>query len=125
MQRVERMAQLCVGRACGFAALGIVTFMFALCWDPAVSFRSGGILTLIVTLVLIMKGLQARHRPYKHTELWTMLAPDERPREAIAQQIIGTTLRHTYMTFALHTARIAALMLLLALAMLAGHVQFQ
>lgn len=122
MQRVEKMAVVCVGRGCGFAALGIATYMFALCWDPVISFKSGGILTLVVTLVLIMKALEARSKPHKRTELWVMLEPDERPHDAIAQKIIGTALRYTYLTFALHTARIAAFMFVAALIFQIGHV---
>jgi hypothetical protein len=122
MQRVERAAQACVGRACGFAALGIVTFMFALSWSPAFCFKSGGILTLIVTLILVMKGLAARSRPYKRTEVWLILEPEERPQPEIAQTVIGTALRWTYLTFAQHTAAIAALMLFASLAVHAGQV---
>lgn len=122
MRRVEEMAVVCVGRGSGFAALGIATYMFALCWDPAVCFKSGGILTLVVTLVLILKALEARTKPHKRTELWVMLEPNERPHDAIAQKIIGTTLRYTYLTFALHTARIAAFMFFVALVFQIGHV---
>lgn len=79
------------------------------------SFRAGGILTLITSLVLLIRGLQAPNRPYKRTEVWLMLQPEDRPQAALAQTLIGETLKHTYLTFAFHSALIAGAMLFLSL----------
>lgn len=121
MEQVEKMALVCVGRACGFAALGIVTFMFALCMEPAVCFKAGGILTLMTCAILIVNAWQAPAKPYKRTELWLMLEPEERPRDAIAQSVIGAALERTYLMFARHAALIA--MCLLALSLLVRSFQ--
>lgn len=111
LQRIEHAAQVSVARACGFAALGILTFMVGLSSDVAASLKAGGILSLATSVVLLLKAWHASRRPYKHTELWLMLTPQDRPHSAIAQQIIGTVLRETFLYFALHTAFAAALLL--------------
>jgi hypothetical protein len=111
LQRIEHTAQISVARACGFAALAIATFMVGLSGDIATSLRAGGILSLVTSVILLLKAWQAARRPYKHTELWLMLAPQDRPNSAIAQQIIGTVLRETFLYFALHAALAAAMLL--------------
>lgn len=115
MRRLQQMAWVSIARACGFAALGIGTLMFGLSGDALMSFRAGGILTLITSLILLVRGLQAPTRPYKRTEVWMMLQPEDRPQAALAQTVIGETLKQTYLTFALHSALIAGGMLLLSL----------
>ena len=115
MRRLQQMAWVSIARACGFAALGIGTLMFGLSGDALMSFRAGGILTLITSLILLVRGLQAPTRPYKRTEVWLMLEPEDRPQAALAQTVIGETLKQTYLTFALHSALIAGGMLLLSL----------
>ena len=115
MRRLQQMAWLSIARACGFAALAIGTLMFGLSGNVLMSFRTGGILTLITSLILLVRGLQAPTRPYKRTEVWMMLEPEDRPQAALAQTVIGETLKQTYLTFALHSALIAGGMLLLSL----------
>lgn len=117
LERIEYQAQISVGRACGFAVLAILTFFVGLSADMPQAFRAGGFLTLLTCLVLLIKAQQAPTKPYKHTELWLMLKPGERPEPAIAQHIIGTVLRETFLRFALHAALIAAVMLLMALSL--------
>jgi hypothetical protein len=111
LQRIEQMAHISVARACGFAALAIVTFMIGLSGDMVSSLKAGGILSLVTTVILLFKAWYAARRPYKHTEVWLMLAPHDRPNSANAQQIIGTVLRETFLYFALHAALAAALLL--------------
>lgn len=123
MHRVQQLAWLSVARGCGFAALAIFTFMIGLSGDMPAAFKAGGILTLIASLVLLVKGWQAPARPYKRTEVWVMLQPDERPHAALAQTLIGETLRRTYMMFALHSAMLAGGFFVVSLlfAMVSGH----
>lgn len=123
MHRVQQLAWVSVARGCGFAALAIFTFMIGLSGDVPAAFKAGGILTLITSLVLLVKGWQAPGRPYKHTEVWVMLQPDERPHAALAQTLIGETLRRTYMMFALHSAMLAGgfFVMSLVFAMVSGH----
>lgn len=115
MHRLEEAAWVSLARGCGFAALAIVTFMFGMAGNIPSAFKAGGILTLITSLILLFRGWQAPSKPYKRTEVWMMLEPEDRPQAALAQTIIGETLKQTYLTFALHSALIAGGMLLLSL----------
>lgn len=115
LDTIEQLARLSVARACAFAALAIGTVMIGCSWDLILALRAGGVLALTAAAVLTLKGIQARQRPYKHTELWLMLPTEQRPRAEVAQQLIGTALREVYFRFAEHTAAIAAGMLLLSL----------
>jgi hypothetical protein len=108
LQRIETVAELSVGRGCGFAAMAILTFMVGLSGEMRMSFQCGGYLTLLVCFVLILKATRAYSHPYKQTELWLMLEPKERPDAVIAQRVIGTVLRDTYLRFALHAALLSA-----------------
>lgn len=111
LQRIEQTAHISVARACGFAALAIFTFMVGLSGDMVSSLKAGGFLSLITSVILLLKAGFAARRPYKRTEVWLMLAPQDRPNSAIAQQIIGTALREAFLHFALHAASAAALLL--------------
>ena len=104
LDQIERQARLSVARGCGFAALAILTFFVGLSSEPGLAFKSAGVLALLTAAVLLIKARIAPRRPYKRTELWVMLKPDERPQEAIAQQVIGTVLRETYLFFALQAS---------------------
>ncbi|WP_088343207.1 MULTISPECIES: hypothetical protein [Rhodomicrobium] len=115
MQKLQDLAWVSVARGCGFAALGIVTLMFAMSGHLASAFKSGGILTLITSLVLQFRGWQAPKIPYKRTELWLMLEPQHRPDDALAQTVIGETLKRTYLGFALHSALLASCLFALSL----------
>lgn len=115
MHRLEEAAWVSVARGCGFAALAIVTFMFGMAGNMPGAFKAGGILTLITSLILLFRGWQAPNKPYKRTEVWMMLEPEDRPQAALAQTVIGETLKHTYLTFAFHSALIAGGMLLMSL----------
>lgn len=115
LDRIEQMAQISVGRACGFAALATFTFSVGIATDASIALKSAGILSLITCMVLLIKSLLAPRRFYKHTELWLMLEPNERPHAAIAQQVISTVLRETFLRFALASAGIAIGLLALGL----------
>lgn len=114
MQKVEELALISVGRGVGFAALGIATLMLALSWDILSCMKAGGILTLMTSLTLLMKAYRAPLKNYKRTEVWIMMAPADRPSDAIAQGLIGEVLQRTYLTFAQHTAGVAGGLLLFA-----------
>lgn len=111
LDRIEKLAQLSVARGCGFAAVAILTFFVGMSADLTAAIKSAGLLSLLTCLVLLIKAWSAPKRPYKHTELWVMLKPAERPQPEIAQQVIGTVLRETYLTFALHSALFSFLLL--------------
>lgn len=111
---IERLAEISVARGCGFAALGILTTMTGLSGEPASAFKAGGILMLIACAVLLLKGLNARNRPYKRTEVWIMLPKPERPKADVAQQLIGNALRGVYLSFAKRAALLSIGLLAIA-----------
>jgi len=115
LERIEKLAWLSVSRACGFAGLAILTFFVGLSSDLPLALSTAGILSFLACLVLLLKARLARTRPYKQTEVWLLLRPEERPPAAIAQQIISRVLRGTFLYFAQQAALLAAGCLLLSL----------
>lgn len=113
MERIRVLAVLSVRRACAFAALAIVTVMFALVADPLLSLRSGAILTTFAAAVLYWRGLQAPRRNHRHTELWILLDGATNPPDSHMGRVINNTLREVYLWHAERAAIIAALLWLL------------
>lgn len=108
---IEAKAELSVARACGFACLGIGTFMVGMMGEPKLAFKLGGQLTLLTCFILILKANLAARKPYKHTEVWLMLDQAERPRPEIAQTVISRALRFVFLRFALYSAALSVAML--------------
>jgi hypothetical protein len=115
MGEIRRAALECALRGCGFASLAIFCVMFGLSFEPALALKTGGVLTALVTAILILKSQQARTQNFKRTEMWLRLPKEARPPEGQAQQIVSTVLREIYLTLALWAAAIAAVLLALAL----------
>lgn len=111
MHKIDELAFVSVGRGCGFTVLGIATFMFAMSYDMSLALQTGGIMGLVVCLILLMRAARAPQNPYKRTELWLMLPVTERPPETLAQMLVGSALKRTYMQFAFHFAFGSALLL--------------
>jgi hypothetical protein len=107
MDRIRVLAVLSVRRACGFAALAIVTVMVGLAADPVLSIKSGAVLTSFAVAVLFWKALEAPKRNYRHTELWIMLerAPDI--PESHVGRFINNVLHEVYLWHAERAAVIA------------------
>lgn len=114
--QLQALARQSVSRACGFGTIAIVTLMVGLSDDFALALKAGGYATLLMCIILLLKAFYAEHQPYKRTELWLMLEPEERPRANVAQGIVGRLMRETYLIFAGRTALVAAVLLLGALA---------
>jgi hypothetical protein len=115
METIERVAYLSVGRACGFGGLAILCFMVGLSFDPHLAARTGGILSLVMTGILLLRGVTAPTRPYKRTETWLMLAESERPPAHIAQAAIGSILREAYLWYARSAAMVTAALMVTAI----------
>ena len=114
MHSIEQAALVSIARGCGFAGLGIFTFMVGLSWDPALAFKAGGLATLLTCAVLIIKAHNALTKPYKHTELWIILPSNLRPGAEVAQKVIGTALREVCLLFATQAALLSAAMLFIS-----------
>jgi hypothetical protein len=97
--RLNDMAYLSVSRACGFACLAIFCFMIGMAGYPLVALKSGAVFMMLSAGVLAVKAQRSPIKPYKHTELWVLLAPEERPDPRFAQQLIGLTLRDVFLRF--------------------------
>ena len=115
--KIEAVAELSVGRGCAFAGLAIGTFVVGMIGEPHKALQLGGVLSLLACFVLLLKANLAMRVSYKRTEAWLLLDRAERPSPAVAQRIMGTTLRTVYLRFALYAA-------VLALAMLSASVLF-
>lgn len=115
MDDMRRVAYATVLRACGFGSLAIFCFMVGVSFEPRIAFQSGGVLTMIMTGILLLKAQEARTKPYRRTEMWLYLPKEHRPPAASAQQLTSVVLRETYMTFALWTSLVAVAMWAIAL----------
>jgi hypothetical protein len=115
MEEMRKAAFTSVARGCGFAMLGVLCLMVGFSFDPRLMFQSGGMLSMIAVLVLVLKGRRALSTDYKHTEMWLMLPDDFRPPEAYAQWAAATVLRDAYFTFAQYTAAISVVLWSMAL----------
>lgn len=115
MDELRRIAFETVMRACGFASLAIFCIMIGLSFEPRISFKAGGTLTLLMVGVLAYKAREAATKPYRRTEMWLYLPKELRPPERSAQRTISVLMRETYLTFAYWSAAIAAVMWSLAL----------
>lgn len=114
MQRIDQLAHASVARGCGFALLAIAMFMVGLSGEFPLALRAGGYGCLLMCFVLMAMAWRAAEKPYKRTELWLMLEPDERPQPAIAQSIIANARREAFLDFALRSAWLALFLLFLA-----------
>ena len=56
---MRRIAYETVLRACGFGSLAIFCIMVGLSFNPLVAFQTGGVLTMLMTGILVLKALEA------------------------------------------------------------------
>jgi hypothetical protein len=115
MEELRKAAFLSVARACGFGMLAILCVMVGMSFNPRVVFQAGGILTLMMTFILILKARNALTQDYKKTEMWLILPKDFRPPERYAQWATATVMRDAYFSFAQYTALVSIVMWVLAL----------
>ena len=115
MDEMRNAAFLAVARACGFGMLAIFCIMVGMSFNPRAVFQSGGILTLMMTFILILKALRASRIPYKRTDMWLLLPENARPPDRFAQWATSTVMREAYFTFARYTALVSIVLWVLAL----------
>ena len=63
MDAIEAAAFTSIGRACGFAGLGILCVMLGLSFEPVMATRTGGVMGLGLASILALFGLRAPCRP--------------------------------------------------------------
>lgn len=108
---VRQAAMVSTARACGFGALAVMTTMIGFAGTPVLSLKIGGVCFLLVTVVLILKAWRAPLMPYKKTEVWLLLAQEDRPSSTFAQTVIASARIEAFYRFAHISATIAALFL--------------
>jgi hypothetical protein len=115
MQRVYAMTDFSIRRGCGFAALGVVTTMAALSFEPVMSFRVGGVLTAAVAFALWVQAQTAPRRNVLRSEIWMLLrqhAKDLRPE--LAKQLLPPVMRERYLWHATAASAVAVALWLMA-----------
>ena len=115
MEEMRRIAYETVLRACAFASLAIFCVMIGLSFLPRSAFQAGGFLSMLMTLVLVLKAREALRKDYRRTEMWLYLPKESRPPQASAQRTVSTLMRETYFLFARWTAIISIVMWSIAL----------
>ena len=112
---MRRIAYETVLRACGFASLAIFCVMIGLSFLPRAAFQAGGFLSILMTLVLVLKAREARTKDHRRTEMWLYLPKESRPPQALAQKLVSTLMREIYLQFARWTAIVSIVMWIIAL----------
>lgn len=112
---MRRIAYETVLRACAFASLAIFCVMIGLSFLPRSAFQAGGFLSIVMTLVLVLKAQGARTKDYRRTEMWLYLPKESRPPQALAQKLVSTLMHEIYLQFAHWTAIISIVMWTIAL----------
>jgi hypothetical protein len=115
MDEMRRIAYETVLRACSFASLAIFCVMIGLSFLPRSAFQAGGFLSMVMTLVLVLKAWEARTKDHRRTEMWLYLPRESRPPQTHAQTTISAVMRETYLLFARWTALISIVMWAIAL----------
>jgi len=119
MHRIYALTDLSIRRACGFAALGVVTTMAALSYDPVLSFRVGATLTAAVAFALLFRALTAYRQNVLRSEIWILLrqhAADLTPSHARA--MLPPVMRERYLWHATVAAGVAVAFWLIAVLLL-------
>jgi len=99
-ERIEGSAYAAVSRACGWIALGIGVAMNGFRSDPVLAVKAGGILALIATCALLLRGYSAERACFTTTRIWQELQGHERPSTERAQTVIGGARRRACETYA-------------------------
>src|SRR3954454_22216211 len=81
MEHMRRIGFETVLRACGFGSLALFFVMIGLSLERA-AFQAGGMLTLLMAAILMLKAYEARTKNHRRTEMWLYLPKEQRPPEA-------------------------------------------
>ena len=100
MSPVQHHAFVVVGRACGFAGLGIMTMMVGLSYDPLLCARSGAILASMMYVVLRYRAMRAYRIDPRRSEVWMLLDAAERPPGELAPRLIRDAYRRALLRYA-------------------------
>lgn len=91
--------------------LAVVTGMMGFANELPIALKWGGLCTLLMAFVLILKASRVDKVPFKSTEVWIMMDPDQRPPEALAPFLIANARRDAMLRYAYLSAIVAVIML--------------
>lgn len=100
MEKVRQTAIFCVGRGVFFGSLAIGCVMVGFSFNPVSAFRSGAVLTLLMSGLLLWKALAAHSQDPRRTEVWLYLDETTRPADKHASFVFATIMREVYGRFA-------------------------
>ena len=106
-EQIRRCAEISVSRGCSFAALAVLTMGVGLSFDLVAAMKGCAAMSLLLLAILLWRAERSASRPYRTTEVWTML--DKRspvPSEQM-QRLVGEALREAYLRYAKLTAAFA------------------
>ncbi len=107
MEKVRQVAMFCVGRAVFFGGFAISIVMLSFAFDFALSLRSGAMLTLVMSLILLWFAQTAQNRSPQSTETWILLADDRRPRNDHARKAFCEVMKGVYGFYAYYAVMIS------------------
>ncbi|EKF17657.1 hypothetical protein [Nitratireductor pacificus] len=103
MEKLRKVATICIGRAVMFGAFAIGLIMISLSFDLVRAFSAGAILTLVMAQILIIKAYATVRQNPRKTETWSHLAPDARPVGRSGARVFRSVLIDVYVRFATHS----------------------
>jgi hypothetical protein len=114
MNRVEYLAEVSIGRGCGFAMLAIITTMCGMAGNLELCLKVGAGLMALMGLVLAWRAWKAPSRDPRKTEVYLMLdkgrdLPDDYPLPQINE-----ALRRVYVRYAEYSGALALVLAVLA-----------
>jgi hypothetical protein len=115
MEQIRHFADISIRRGCAFGFLAIMTTMVGTSSQMLLSAKIGATLLTLMSIILVLKAVQAPSRNYKRTEVWILLGHRHDLPEARAQQVFGSILRERYLWHATVAASIAMALWLLTL----------
>lgn len=111
MEHYSRSAGISVGRAVFFGGLAITLVMMGLAYDYALALRTGAILTLIMSAILLWFGQTAFSRKPERTEAWLLLGKEHRPQSPASLRVFQQVMQDTFYFYSLRAFAIAMLFL--------------
>lgn len=107
MEKIRQVAMFCVGRAVFFGGFAISIVMLSFAFDFALSLKSGAILTLIMSLILLWYAQTAHKRNPRSTETWILLEENRKPQNDNARKAFSLVMKEVYGFYAYYSVMIA------------------
>jgi hypothetical protein len=117
MDRIQYLAELSVGRACGFGTLAIITTMCGMAGDLELCLKTGAGLTVLMGLVLGWRAWRARRRDPRKTEVYLMLDKGRDLPSGHPLSQINEALHAIYLRYAEYAGMLALCLIVLAVAL--------